>query len=236
MKKFRLFLLTLILFSSYAGALTLSELRTQVRIRIKDTNTARQRYTNTQLNDLLNESHRDVVNATWVIARSTSFPLVSGTTYYLLPEDTIDIQRLTLRDVPLKEISFQGQDGATSSAWELAGGLPIKYFQDATQPGYIGMYPWPNSSSSTGTVKIQYYAEPAVMSSDSDVPFDNQSRYLPYNDLLTISSAYKISIIEGDANKADTYLKEYENRLVLMRDRVRSKPNFFPGFSGNRGP
>ncbi len=234
MRKIKLFLLTLFLFGSFAHALTLSELRAQVRIRIKDANASRQRYTDVQINALLNESHRDIVNATWVIAKSTSFALVSGTTYYLMPTDVIDIQRVTFRDVPLKEISFQGQDGQTASAWELSGGLPSRYFQDATQVGYIGFYPWPNSTSSTGTVKMQYYAEANTLSSDSDIPFDNQNRYLPYNDLLTIFTCYKIFLLEGETAKSDAYAKEYENRLALMRDRVRSKPNYMPGFTGNR--
>lgn len=236
MKKIKLFLAALFLFGSASSALTLSEIRTQVRIRIKDSYSARQRYTDAQLNSFINEAHRDIVNETWVVVKSTSFQLSAGSTYYLLPDDTIDIQRLTLRDVPLKEISLQGQDGLTSSAWEVAAGLPSKYFQDPTQPGYIGFYPFPNSVSSTGTIKMQYFAQANTLSSDSDVPFDNQDRYLPYNDLLTIFTCYKIFLLEGEIQKAQFYGQEYESRVQLMRDRVRSKPNWFPGFSGNRGP
>lgn len=232
MKKLRLVLFLLLAGVASSSALTLSEIRDQIRLRIKDSNTSRQRYTDTQLNTLINEAHRDVVNATWVILNSTSITLVSGTTYYSLPSDTIDIARVTFDYVPLKETTFQDRDAQTPGSWETSGGRPSRYYQDPTQPGYIGFQPFPNSVTSTGTIRIQYYAQANDLSDDTDEPFNGDNRYVPYHDLLVFFPCYKIFLLENEIPKAQAYAQEYESRVILMRDRVRSKPNYFPGFSG----
>lgn len=238
MRKIKLFILTFFLFGSVASALTLSEIRDQVRIRIKDSYADRERYSDEQLNSFINESHRDVVNAAWPILKRSTIALVTDQCYYEIPEDVIDISHILITPtyVPLSEDSFEGMD-SKSPGWFLATGRPSKYVQDDATPQYIRVHPCPNSVvTSTGNLIVYYFSQANVLSSDSDIPFNNQDRYLPYNDTLTLLTCYKIFLLEGELQKAQFCLQEYESRVSLMRDRIRSKPNFMPGFSGNRGP
>lgn len=232
----RAFLLAVLAVLATAGpafSLTLSELRTDIRLRIKDSNSTRQRFTDSQINSLINDAQRDIVNATWCNYNNTDITLVSGTTYYSLPGDLIAIVRVTRERKVLKETSLNQKD-AEASGWEMSGGVPSAYFQDPAQTDMIGFAPWPSGTSSTGTVRIIYVAQPTDLSSDSTSPFNNETRFEPYHDLITMYAAYRVFLIEGDINKAQFYRQEYESRLQMMRDRVGSKPNYIPGFSGNQ--
>lgn len=225
--------------SNKAEALTLSQLRDQIRLHVKDvgTSSTRQTFTDTQLNSLINEAQRDVVNGVWPIQKSTSFELVSGTTYYALPTDLIEVTRVTWTDKNLKETTFIAEDAAASNAqWERTGGQPTSYFQDPTQPGYVGFKPYPNSTTSTGTIKMQYVAYATDLSSDSGVPFNSINRLVPFHDLLVLYPCYKIFLIQGNQIKFQMYAQQYEARLAMMSAKFGSKPNYTPGFSGNRGP
>jgi hypothetical protein len=235
LRRFLISLLAVISLQVVAQAMTWSDIKTNTRLAIKDTNTTRQRYSDTQLLSLANECQRDLQNAGWIVSKSTSFPLVSGTTYYNVPTDVVAITRVTHGYKLLKETTMDAEDAA-SSGWELAGGpLPRAYFQDRTQPGKIGFVPWPNAASSTSTVRMQYVAQPADMASTSDTPLNADARYAPYHDLFIQYIAYRVYLLEGETAKADYYGRQYESRLQNMRDRLGSKPNYNPGFSSDRG-
>jgi hypothetical protein len=228
-----------VLFSNGAEALTLSEIRTQIRVHVKDVGVAgtRQTFTDAQLNALINEAQRDVINATWAIQDQTTISLVAGTTYYALPNDLIEISRVTFNNKNLKETTFAAEDAeASNAAWETTGGLPSKYFQDSTQPGYIGFKPYPNTSANTGTIKLFYIAFPSDIANDSDVPFNGVPRLYAFHDLLILYTCYKIFLIQGNQTKFQMYATQYESRIALMAGKYGSKPNYTPGFSGTRGP
>jgi len=232
LKKIGFALLALLLLSP-AHSLTLSTIRTEVRVRIKDANASRQRYTDAQLNSIINQTQRDVVNFTWIIRKNTSIELVSGTTYYTLPTDIIHIDRVTWRRRNVPEQTLQSLDStAQFGDWQIAGGPPQSYFQDPTQSTKIGIQPWPNSSSSTGTVVVNYVSQATDLSSDSDVPFNAETRYYPWHDLLIYEPAYKIMLIEGEYQRAAEYRSYFETRLKSMMDNLGRKDNYIPGFSG----
>lgn len=232
MKK-RLLFLTLLVFGSTAHAVTLSQLRTNARLLIKDTSTSRQRYTDTQINNFINEAQRDVINNTWALSKNTSITLVLGTTYYTVPTDLIGIQRITYERRNIPETSLIKQDGDFSnSSWETSNGPPRFYFQDPSQTTKIGVFPWPQNSASTGTLRMIYYAQAVDLSADSDVPFNSEVRFTPYQDVLEYFVAYRVYLLEGEVDKAGLYRQEYESRLGTMAGRIGMKSNFNPSFSG----
>lgn len=229
----KLFYVLFFFISVNASALTLSEIRTNARLLIKDSSSSRQRYTDAQLNKFINEGQKDVINNTWVITKSTTITLLNGTTYYSIPSDTLSVYRVTRERKNLPETSLQKLDGDSSNgSWASSGGTPISYFQDPSQTNKIGFYPWPNSSSSTGTVTFFYYAQGTDLSSDSDEPFNGEDRFTPYHDLLEYFVAYRVYVLEGEADKATLYRQEYENRLMLMAGRIGMRQNYLPSFSG----
>lgn len=214
-------------------ALTLSEIETEIRLRIKDTHTSRQRYTSAQLTNLVNEAQRDVINNTWAIRKSTEITLIINTTYYSLPEDLIAIERVTYDRRNLPEATLISLDGESGNgAWENTGGRPQKYFQDSAQTDSIGVHPWPNSVTSTGTIRINYWAQAEDLVDATDEPFNGAFRFKPYTDLLILYPVYRVYLIEGEVDKASLYRQEYESRLAIMNERIGSKPNYNPGLSG----
>lgn len=231
-KKIGLALLALLFFSPL-HALTLAQIRTEVRVRIKDSNSSRQRYTDAQLNNMINQTQRDVVNFTWVIHKNTSITLIIGTTYYTLPTDIIGIERVAWKRQNIPEQTLQGLDSKVNFGdWGIAAGPPQAYFQDPTQSTTIGIYPWPSNSSSTGTIVVNYSSQATDLSSDSDVPFNAEARYYQYHDLLIYEPAYKVMLIEGQAVKAGEYKAYFETRLKIMSDNLGRKDNYLPSAAG----
>jgi hypothetical protein len=235
--RFRKLLLFAVLFFAVdiSFGLTLAQIKTEIRLQIKDSDANRRRYTDTQLLNLINQTQRDVVNVSWIIKKSTDIELQTSTTYYTYPTDLIEIHRVTYKYRNLPETSLQELDASLNNGtWEATGGTPKNYFQSPSQPNSIGIYPYPLNSSSTGTISIIYFAEPTNLSSDSDTPYNGIERYTPYHDLLVYEPCYKIMLLEGEPEKALAYKSYYESRLQILLESVDKKPNFLPGFSSQR--
>lgn len=232
----KIFLVSFYLFiPCVSHALTVSQIRDNIRLIIKDTDSSRRRYSDAQLLSMINEGQKDVSNSTWIVSKSTTISLVSGTTYYSIPSDVIEITRLTREFKYIDETSLTKLDSdAIGSAWELIGGTPVDYFQDSTRIDQIGITPFPNTTSSTGTLRLQYIAQPVDLVLDTDVPFNAFNRYLSYHDLIVYYVCTRIFMLEGDAAKMGVYSQLYESRIQVVKEKVGSTPNFTPSFSGTR--
>ena len=221
-------------------ALNLGEIRDEVRLRIKDVGVSgsRQRFTDAQLNDLINQTHRDVVNFTWVIKKSTDIESSVDTQSYALPTDYITSDRVQFRQKNIDETTTEALDGKfNNGSWRTSTGYPKNYYYEETDPGYIYLYPYPSSSASTGTITVEYVAQADTLSSDSDDPFNGYVTLQQYADLLIYEPCYKVFLIEGEGEKALEYRRYYESRLELMNSLIGKRPNYKPGFSSNRtGP
>lgn len=235
MRKLKLSLFLIFISVSAAHALTLTQILTEIRVRVKDTGTGtRQRYSDTQLTNVVNQSQKDVLNYSWLVKKSTTIALTVGATYYTLPTDMIAILRVTSANRNIYETTLAKLDSdSNNSSWATTTGTPSSYFQDPAQSNKIGFYPFPASVTSTTTAKILYVSQGTDLSSGSDVPFNAESRYLPYHDLLIYEPCYKIFELEGEQDKAMEYKAYYESRLQIMASGTNQKPNFIPSFSGN---
>ena len=232
----RYLLIACFFLAASAQALTLSEIRTEVRLRIKDTSTTRQRFSDTQINNIINQTHRDVVNLVWPIHKTQTISLVANTTYYTLASDLIQIERLRYDNRNLDEVTPTKLDSDyENSRWRELSGIPKAYFQEPGQPEQIGFYPYPNGNTgSTEDAILTYFAQANDLSSDSDEPFNAIDRYLGYSDLLIYEPVYKIFLIEGELAKAQEYRGYYESRLELMISLTGERPNYNPSFVGQR--
>jgi hypothetical protein len=223
---------TFLLIPTLSHSMNLGTIKTEIRLRIKDTNSSRQRYTDAQLTNLINQTQRDVVNFTWIVQGSSSFPLVSGTTYYSLPSTFIQILRVTYNGRKLPQATLTSLDSRFNfGSWQTTSGTPDSYFQDPTQSSKIGFFPYPNSTS-TGTVNVMFSIQATDLSSDSDVPFNSETRWVPYHDLLIYEPCYKIFLIEGEVAKVAEYKNYYEVRMKQIIDLIGKNPDYLPGFSG----
>lgn len=233
-------LLALLLFPGLSHALTLSGLRSQARDLALD-NGNRLRFSTSTIDSFLNEGQRIAVIDTKAIVRSGQFELAVGTTYYSLPNDYYQMRRLTLRYLILNEVSPDYLDGRAGLTWETSSSLPTNYFIAFSSRTKIGFYPFPNNTSSTGTVRYEYFAQASDMSAITDEPFSGATEIDPYGYILAYYAAFRMAAIDGRADLAMLYRTEFYEGLDRMKREVLARPsyrpNIIPGSSGNKiGP
>ncbi len=240
LKKAVLFLVLALGLPALGQALTLSEIRTDIRRNVRDTDATSRRFSDTLLNTLINEVQRDVNNQTWVVEASTSYVLTAGTTFYSLPSDFIAAKRaiFTLNSgskIQLREDSEKGVVDGSPDFERSSAGAPIRYFVRQSKSGgtalQISYLPVPTSAS-TGTIRVDYVVQPTDLSSDSDVPFEGQLHLLPYHQALSYGVTMRIKLWKGEVEEAQAYAQLYDRMIQAMVGGTGRMPNFRPSFSG----
>ncbi len=223
----------LLLIPASAGAITKATLLADCRVLVKDGGATRNRFTDAQLLRFLNEGQKDLVQYAKPIRKAYSFELVSGTTYYSAPSDFLTVIRLTRSYQVLQEQSIQALD--KQQQWQTVGGLPINYFVNHSSRTLIGFYPFPNTTNSTGTIRVEYSAQATDMSSDSDQPFNSIVELSPYGYYISLWCAYRASLVDQQIANAQAYYAEYKRGSDLLAADAFSRPNYRPGAVGGSG-
>jgi len=221
---------------SPSSARQLSDLRSDVRVLISDTGgvTTRYRFTNQQIDDFLNECQRDAVGQTLPLVRSSAFELVAGTTYYALGSSNfIAVKRVTWLNRVLTEKSPTALDA--TKEWETVSGAPQNYFVTFASRTLIGIYPYPADSTSTGTVKVEFYAQADDLSSSTDQPFNGVREFYPLHHLLAYCAGSRLAAIDGQNDLAGYYLQVYSQTLSRLADISTTRPSYHPSISPSRG-
>lgn len=220
-----LFIALLGLLPVWAGALTLSDLRSNSRLLVSDSGTAsaRFRFTTAQVDGFLNECQRESVAAAWPIIRSHNFELVAGTTYYSAPNTFLAARRVTWRNRVLTEKSPNNLD--LTKEWESVSGTPQNYFITFASRTMVGIYPYPADSTSTGTIKLEFYAQADDLSATSDVPFNGIREFYPLHHILSYCAASRMAAIDGQTNLAGFYLQVYSQGLSRLASTAMARPS-----------
>lgn len=216
-------------------AITLSTLRSDCRILVKDTGSSRQRFSDAQLLRFLNEGQKEVVRYSKPIRKSYQFELVANTTYYSLPTDFLTMTRVSRSYYVLQEMSVAALD--KNNQWETSRGLPINYFINFSSRTKIGFYPYPTSTS-TGTIRIEYIATAADLSADSDQPYNSIQELQIYGYPLAFYCAYRASLLDSQTAQAQAYFAEWRSALDMTADstnRPGYKPNLTPASTPGGG-
>ena len=237
-----LILLSILFVWADCHALTLSDIRTEIRTEINDnpTDTGRRTYTDAVLLKYINEAQKEIVNLTWLCERATSYALTGQTTYYALPTDLIAVHQVYFRDSAgsLTELDEKSQKGLydTLPDWEKDSGQPLYYWvssssnpaSQASAPSFISYIPiLPRTS--TGTATVWYYNQPADLSSDSHTPFENRRNLYSYHLALAYHSISRIKQLEGRREESQDYNARYEKAILILKDRLGRMPNYFGG-------
>ena len=188
--------------------------------------TGRARFTDAQILGFLNEGQNDAIAATLCIQKAYVVDTSSGSVYYDLPSDFIQIMRVTSDDQRLEEKSPAKLDIANTE-WELETGEPLNYFINFSSRTKIGIYPYPNSNSSTETLKIEYYAQADTMVAGS-TPFNGITEFTPFHHMLSYYAAAQMGYIDGLIGQADRYFQRYAIYRQQFNDYCRARPGYFP--------
>jgi len=231
----------LILLTSSAWGLDLSEIRTQVRRIVRDTSTDTTliRYSSSVLNGHINEGQRDFVNSTWAIEISTDIGLATSTSYYDLPTDLIAVIQVLLTkqsgDVVILEEQLEVSYRQRFPDFEQQKGDPVEYYlrqsTSGANPLELGVSPVPSVSTQEGTLAIRYYGQPTDLSSDTDVPFNGLNHLFQYHHALVYYVSAKIKIIEGSLEEGLVLGSFYNTWVSQATDRINRSPNYRPNFS-----
>lgn len=216
--------LLLLLGANCSLALTLSDVRSQVRRNVRDTasSSTLRRYSDATLLVYINEAQRAVINDTWALSSSSSTTLVAGSTYYDIPTNTIKVWRVTVDGANLPELDLRQLDADSADAAWNTGGTPASFFYDRTNQSKIGLQPFPITAGST--LKVFFYNMAADLAVDADVPFDTNLRLYSYHDLLIYYVSFRILVSEHRLDEAAIYQQVYDSQVELMNSNVGHKP------------
>lgn len=214
-----------------AHAETVSGIRSQARLLVSDSGSAaaRLRFSDAQVLDLIDECQSEAVAQTWPLIKSTSFELVAGTTYYSLPNSFLAVKRVTWRNRVLPEKSPTNLD--QTREWEVVSGTPNNYFITFASRTMIGIYPFPADSTSTGTVKVEFYAQADELDSSDDVPFNGVREFYSLHYILSYCAAAKMAAIDGQTTLVPVYFQIYTQGLARLANVAMARPSNMPGVS-----
>lgn len=229
-----IFILNLFLGLSFSHALTVGDLVSRSRQMIGDTPyySAGAKLSDQRIIDFLNEGERYAAANGWFLTKRTSWVLVGGTTEYSLPTDFQTVKRLTIDGRIIPELTLDALD-YNNGNWTSSSGSPNNYFIRTTSVSVIGFYSAPDVNS-TGTVTMDYIAQPNNLSSMNDIPFLGLPELYPLHEALAKYVAYRYYLLIGNDKMADIYAKEVLSDIKRMKEIIETKPNYRPGFSGVR--
>ncbi|MEA3432560.1 MAG: hypothetical protein U9R01_07835 [candidate division WOR-3 bacterium] len=184
------------------------------------------RYSDTQILAFLNEAQGDAISTTLCIEKQYSFETVSGTTYYSMPDSFITVKRLISDDQRLDEKSPTKLD-KEAAEWETVTGTPINFFINFSSRAKIGFYPVPDSTSSTTTISMEYYANADDMTSSS-TPFNGITEFAAFHNMLSYYAAAQMLYIDGLVNMADRYMQRYIYFKEVFKGSCKARPSYMP--------
>lgn len=234
--------LALLALAGGAKALTLAEIETQVRRNVRDTasSSSLQRYSDSILDGFINEVQKDISNQTWAVEASTSYALTAQTTFYDLPNAFVAAKRATFTFGPTIRLTGVTEQSVLDSNPDFersSKGTPVQYFIRQSKTAgdtamEIAYLPVPQSSSSTGTVRVDYVVQPTDMDDDADVPFNGLRHLYPHHMAIVWGTTLRIKLLEGKTDEAELYSQLYDRSIQILRDSVGKLPDYRPSFSG----
>ena len=232
-KRVLLGLLALFLFSEGKASENLSQLDADARLLVLDsTNTSRQRYTDTQIYEYLNQAQRLAISQSYCLQQNIVFQLTPGTTYYTLPANYEEITRVTIGSKYIPQQSVAALDGK-SRGWEAASGYPTYYFINFSSRSLIGFAPFPMQASDTDTIKVEYSIAPTDMVNPTDLPFNGINELQVYDHLLAYYAGSIMSGINSIPDLAKNYMDMYMQGIGLMSKRCNSQSQYLPSAAGS---
>ena len=223
--------------SSFSYALNLGQLRTELRRNLRDTDATRQRYSSSTLLDYINESQREIVNATWLADKTTIYVLTPNTSYYDLPSDMIAVEKVYFKNSQKQTIELDEESIKSlydkNPDWERQSGTPNWYWVSnpkspvatSTSNLQISYIPIPFNNS-TGTITMWYYNQVPDLSDDSDIPFEGRANLYPYHMSIVYHATARIKLSERKTDEANFYLQLFATYVNEIKNRLGQMPNY----------
>lgn len=183
------------------NAMTLSEMRSEVRFRIHDTtstvNVFNLRYSDSFLNTRINQVMKEISQTAYPIYSKQLISAVTAQQEYAVSTDTIKIDKVVFlissSTSSYRRLTYEtpnSLDTDVSPTWEQnPPALPLYWYQINNK---IGIVPAPSGTYSVANaIKIYYYKQPQIMLSDTDSPFDGVYSLESYHYLIVLGTVIK---------------------------------------------
>lgn len=231
--KYRKLIFLIILFASVPlYALDLIATRVQIRAQIGDisTDTVKQRWSDSLLNDRINIVQRNIAVYTRCIYGRSFITPTTGQAEYNLPSDCMTIDRVSYLIITTtsayKKLAWRSMGGLDrdSPYWEnLSSGMPKYYYERGNM---IGLSPAPGVSySNQNALKIDYFVLPTNLIFDTDVPFNGDYSLYPFHDLIILGVVIMCKTDDNRYNEVQILKAEYYRLLDIMDKRIWDKPD-----------
>lgn len=227
MKRLAIILMVMLPISSYA--LTLEEIRKQVRYSVMDTtdtvNTPR--WTDSMLNEYIDVAEKrismftDCCYGRWTITPST------GVQEYPKPPDMYKIDMVRYMQTSstysyqrLDFIDYPAMDKDINLSWlNVSSGIPRNYYERGQ---YIGLYQKPSISYCwTNALMVEGWKVPDTMSGATDTPWDGDYSLVGYHFMIVLDVTIRIKENEGYA--VPDKKQEFWTLIDYMRRWVKSR-------------
>lgn len=165
------------------------------------------------------------------LQQNITFSLTPGVTYYALPANYQNVTRVTIGSKWMQEMSPAALDGR-SRGWEQAGGYPTYYFINFSSRGLIGFAPFPNDSTDTDTIKVEYSVQAADLVNGADLPFNGINELQDFHHSLAYFAAAMMSTVDGQQTQSQNYMGIYQGMVKAMNARCSERMNYMPSSTG----
>lgn len=193
---------------------SLSTLRTQVRRYINEADAANSHFTDSEINDYLNQAVTFLGTQMEWPEQVSQAAAVASQTLYALPDDFIALVDVYFDNQKL--IILERADlGEISPAWQNdTASIPKIAYRD--NRNVIGLYPTPDSSQDGKIIQIQYIHLPATLSSDTDIP----DLHTAFQMCLPFYAAFLCDYKLGNDKKADMHLQKFDQHRKALMSKV----------------
>jgi hypothetical protein len=189
-------------------------------------------FTDALIDEYINIIQREIAMNAWCIEDSHTYTIVAGQREYQFTSDMVSITRLTLDDELIEQKSVSKLDD--NDTWEVnvQTSTPTNYYVRHTTVSVIGFDTFPSTTTDT-SFTAWYIKNPTELTSDTDTPFNAQSRLEPFHYAIVLGASALMSYAYGKPSDGDKYYSLYVDRVKVMEQVIRLSPDYYPQISGS---
>ena len=203
-------ILALLALAPCRAAENLTALIADVRnLTLDGASATRQHFSDSQITVFLNQGQAEVLAGNYCTRQSFKFQLVAGTTYCPMPANYTVIERVTIGNKKIPQMTPAALDGQ-SIGWEVASGYPNRWFINFSSRGLVGFAPFPASVTDIDTIKVDYDVSANNLVAPTDTPFNGINELQEYQHILAYWAASTIEQIDQQPGRAAYYLTLFQ--------------------------
>ena len=203
------------------------EIRDEVRRMVQDTDTdtTRQRWSDTVLDSRIDQAHERIVALTKCVTARQTDDIVSGTQEYAVPQTCLEVTNVMWLDTNSVLTSLtkmtESELNSANPTWRAdTSSTPTTYYR---RGNYIGVYPKPDYDR-TGGLVYDYISRPTSLTSDNSIPYGALYDLYPFHDCIAYMVAEQCKFDELKFTEAQAISQILAIKVREMKYHVTAEP------------